>query len=97
MTVNETGSPALTMQVMIANERGLHARAAAKFVKAAGDFEAEIMVTKGGTEVSGVSIMGLMMLAAATGCEIEISAAGADAEAAIKALVKLVEDGFDED
>jgi len=83
--------------VMIANQRGLHARAAAKFVKTAGEFEAEITVTRGDTTVSGGSIMGLMMLAAATGCEIEISALGSDSGAALGALQKLVEDRFDED
>ena len=87
----------ITKLVMIANRRGLHARAAAKFVKTAGTFKADINVTKGGTTVSGSSIMGLMMLAAAAGCEIEITALGTDAEAALSALQKLVKDRFDED
>ena len=87
----------LRRTLVIANQRGLHARAAAKFVKMAGGYEAEIMVAKGAGAVSGVSIMGLMMLAAGEGCEIEISASGADAGAALAALVQLVEDGFDED
>jgi len=97
MTTPEAGSPAVVATAKIVNQRGLHARAAAKFVNTAGLFEAEIMVAKGGSEVSGVSIMGLMMLAAATGCDIEISATGPDAEVAVKSLVKLVEDRFDED
>lgn len=82
---------------MIVNQRGLHARAAAKFVKLAGGFDAEIHVAKGGNEVSGVSIMGLMMLAAAPGCEIDIKASGSDAEDALVALAQLVADRFDED
>ena len=60
--------------VTIVNERGLHARAAAKFVKLASAFEAEITVVKNGTEVPGSSILGLMMLAAAPGCELELRA-----------------------
>lgn len=81
----------------IVNQRGLHARAAAKFVKLAENFEAEISVTKGDTTVSGRSIMGLMMLAAAPGCTIRVATVGADAEAALDAIAKLVDDKFDED
>ncbi len=81
----------------ICNQRGLHARAAARFVKTAGLFNAEIWVRKNGTEVSGRSIMGLMMLAAAPGTVIWLAATGPDAEAAVTALAKLVECKFDED
>ena len=81
----------------IVNQRGLHARAAAKFVKLAETFSAEIAVTKGDTTVSGRSIMGLMMLAAAPGCTIKVATAGNDAEAALDAIAKLVDDKFDED
>src|SRR5215467_401217 len=81
----------------ICNQRGLHARAAARFVKTAGLFDAEVWVRKNGTEVSGRSIMGLMMLAAAPGAVIELSATGREAEAAVTALAKLVECKFDED
>jgi phosphocarrier protein len=81
----------------IANQRGLHARAAAKFVKLAGQFEAQLLVSNRGTEVSGLSIMGLMMLAAAPGCKIEIRGKGPDAVAALAALVALVDAKFDED
>jgi phosphocarrier protein HPr len=81
----------------ICNQRGLHARAAARFVKAAHQFEAEIWVRKNGTVVSGRSIMGLMMLAAASGTELYISAAGLDADNAVDALARLVECKFDED
>ena len=80
----------------IVNQRGLHARAAARFVKVAAGFSADISVAKNGTEVSGLSIMGLMMLAAGPGTEIEIRASGADAEAAVAALEALIANGFDE-
>ncbi|MEQ5778285.1 MULTISPECIES: HPr family phosphocarrier protein [unclassified Thalassospira] len=83
--------------VTIVNQRGLHARAAAKFVKLAGEFEARVMVRNRGTEVSGVSIMGLMMLAASTGTEIEIEATGPDCNQAIAALSELVEAKFHEE
>jgi phosphocarrier protein HPr len=81
----------------ICNQRGLHARAAARFVKTAHLFDAEIWVRKNGTVVSGRSIMGLMMLAAASGTELDISAAGRDADNAVDALARLVECKFDED
>jgi len=81
----------------ICNQRGLHARAAARFVKAAHQFAADIWVRKNGTVVSGRSIMGLMMLAAASGAELHISAAGPDADAAVETLARLVECKFDED
>lgn len=86
----------LVRLVTIVNQRGLHARAAAKFVKLADQFTAEITVTKGDTTVSGRSIMGLMMLAAAPGTEIEIRANGSDASAALAAIAALVERKFDE-
>jgi phosphocarrier protein len=82
--------------VTICNRRGLHARAAAKFVKLADEFEAEITVAKNGTSVSGRSIMGLMMLAAGIGTCIEVRAEGRDAAAAVAALAALIEGGFDE-
>ena len=63
-------------RVAIVNERGLHARAAAKFVKAAEQFDADIIVTKDGVDVPGTSIMGLLMLAAAKGCQIDLRASG---------------------
>jgi phosphocarrier protein HPr len=81
----------------ICNQRGLHARAAARFVKMAGQFDAEVRVRKNGAEVSGRSIMGLMMLAAAPGSVIELTATGDEAEAAVAALASLVECKFDED
>ena len=81
----------------ICNQRGLHARAAARFVKTAGLFDAEIWVRKNGTEVSGRSIMGLMMLAAAPGTAIELSASGPQAAEAVRALADLIECKFNED
>lgn len=83
--------------VEIVNERGLHARASAKFVKLAGGFDAEILVTRDGQSVDARSIMGLMMLAAGPGSEIEISAEGPEAAEAVSALAELVAARFDED
>ena len=80
----------------ICNQKGLHARAAARFVKMAGQFDADIQVRKNGTAVSGRSIMGLMMLAAASGTVIEISATGRDAATAVQTLAHLIECKFDE-
>lgn len=82
--------------VTIRNERGLHARAASKFVKLVSNFEAEVTVTKGEQTVSGHSILGLMMLAAGPGTEIEISTLGPQAEAAASALCALVTAQFEE-
>ena len=84
-------------RVEIINKRGLHARASAKFVKTASAFEAEVRVSRDGAEVDARSIMGLMMLAAGPGCCIDIAAEGAEADAALAALVALVANRFDED
>ena len=83
--------------VEICNRRGLHARAAAKFVKLASEFDAEVKVTKDGQSVSGDSIMGLMMLAAGIGSSIDITTDGAQAQEALSALSDLVTNGFDEE
>ncbi|HAC59801.1 HPr family phosphocarrier protein [Parvibaculum sp.] len=83
-------------EVEIVNNRGLHARASAKFVQTAEKFDAEIFVSREGQTVPGTSIMGLMMLAAAPGCCIRIETRGPDADAALEALVALVADGFGE-
>jgi phosphocarrier protein len=83
--------------VEIVNKRGLHARASAKFVKLAATFDAEVKVSKDGQTVDARSIMGLMMLAASPGCEIEIEAEGEQATEAVDALVELVAARFDED
>lgn len=83
--------------VRIENQRGLHARASARFVKLAEGFDAEILVEKDGSEVPATSIMGLMMLAAGPGSMISIRATGPQAEAAVAALAELVEDRFGEE
>ena len=89
--------PELRRSATIRNRRGLHARAAARFVKLAWEYDADVMVANNGTEVSGRSIMGLMMLAAGPGTEIELHATGPQAATALDALVKLIDSGFDED
>ena len=81
----------------IQNQKGLHARAAAKFVKCIEEFDAEVWVTKQENTVSGMSIIGLMMLAASTGTTIDVKARGPDAEAVMGALKQLVDNRFDED
>ena len=86
----------LRRRVTIVNRRGLHARAAARFVKVAEQFHAEIAVAKDDMTVCGTSIMGLMMLAAAQGSTLEIRTGGREAEAALAALAAFVESGFDE-
>jgi len=91
------GAAVLTRVMTICNQRGLHARAAARFVKCAEQFDAEITVAKKDSSVSGLSIMGLMMLAAGPGTTIEVSAAGAQAALALDALGALVEGKFGED
>ncbi|MCP5464109.1 MAG: HPr family phosphocarrier protein [Deltaproteobacteria bacterium] len=80
----------------IVNERGLHARAAAKFVKTASQFESEIVVSKDGIEADGKGIMDLLMLAAQKGSQIEIEATGPDADKALNELDQLVQNGFGE-
>ena len=94
--VEDRADGVLRQRVTIVNRRGLHARAAAKFVKLAEQFSAEIEVAKDGMVVCGTSIMGLMMLAAATGSSLEIVARGREAQAALAALTALVESGFEE-
>ena len=81
----------------IINQRGLHARASAKFVKCAEGFDATISVSKDGQSVPGTSIMGLMMLAASMGTSVDIETSGPQAEAAMTALEALVASKFDED
>ena len=83
--------------VEVTNERGLHARASAKFVKLAATFDAEVTVSRDGATVDARSIMGLMMLAAGPGSHITIRAEGAEAQAAVDALAELVTNRFEED
>jgi phosphocarrier protein HPr len=97
-----TGSPsvsagAVVREIRIINKRGLHARASAKFVKMVEDFDVDVTVTRGGETVGGTSIMGLMMLSAAPGTTITVSATGAQAEAAVAALAELVGNKFNEE
>ena len=88
---------ALNRTLAIANKRGLHARAAAKFVRTAGQYDAAVRVAFKGQEVSGLSIMGLMMLAAGIGSTIELTCTGRQAMEAMVALTALVEGKFGEE
>jgi phosphocarrier protein len=88
---------AIFRELAIVNQRGLHARASAKFVKCAEAFDANIQVSRDGHTVPATSIMGLMMLAAAMGTSISVEASGPEAAIAIDALAALVESKFDED
>jgi phosphocarrier protein HPr len=83
--------------VMVVNQLGMHARAAAKFVHLAGRYEAQIKVARDAREMDGKSIMGLLLLAAARGTSITITATGRDEAEAIAALAALVQSGFGED
>ncbi|GAB4357756.1 MAG: HPr family phosphocarrier protein [Oricola sp.] len=86
----------LTRSLVITNKRGLHARASSKFVKLVDGFQATVTVAKDGLSVHGTSIMGLMLLAAGPGCEIEVTADGPDAEQALDAVAALLADKFGE-
>jgi len=88
---------AVSREVRITNQRGLHARASAKFVNMASELDAKIEVEKDGHRVCGTSIMGLMMLGAAMGDSIAIHVEGDGAEQALAKLVELVEERFGED
>ncbi len=94
--MSEDTSP-IERSLTICNERGLHARAAAKFVKLAAEFDADIAVSKDGQTVSGGSIMGLMMLAAGIGSSISVSITGADSNPAMDAIAALIDDKFGEE
>ena len=91
-----TGTGLYFAEVTIPNKKGLHARASAQFVRCAGNFDAEIRVTREGHTVGGTSIMGLMMLAAPEGSELEIRVSGREAGPALDALAALVAGGFGE-
>ncbi len=92
-----TDSTQVRVKAAIVNQRGLHARASAKFVETASKFRSEITVVKDENTVSGRSIMGLMMLAAAKGTVVELIANGPDAREAIAALTSLIAARFHED
>jgi phosphocarrier protein len=87
----------ITREVVVPNRLGLHARAAAKFVQTAGRFRARILVRRESRTMDGKSIMGVLLLAAARGTTIAISAEGPDETEAVAALVSLVESGFGEE
>jgi phosphocarrier protein len=93
---NAAGAPVLTRSLTIRNRRGLHARAAAKFVALAERFGADVEVVKDGQSVPARSIMGLMLLGAGLGASIELRAEGWDAKEALEALTDLIESGFSE-
>ncbi len=97
MTDPDGDSAAISGVLMILNKRGLHARAAARFVQVADKFDAIVTVSKDQTTVGGTSIMGLMMLAAGPGSEIHVTAQGLEAAAALRALSELVADRFGEE
>ena len=84
-------------ELRIVNEKGLHARASAKFVEVVEGFDADARVAREGMECSGDSIMGLLMLAASRGTTIEVSTSGPQADALMAALARLVADRFGED
>jgi len=81
----------------VANRLGLHARAAARFVQLASRFQSQIRVTRGAQTMDGKSIMGILLLAAATGAVLTVSAEGGDAQEAVDALCGFIETGFGED
>ena len=89
--------PTLSKELAIINQRGLHARASAKFDKCVEVFDANITVSREGQTVPGTSIMGLMMLAASLGTSITVEASGPQAETAMAALENLVATKFDEE
>ena len=87
----------VNMRLKILNEKGLHARAAAKFVELVDTFDVSLVVKKDNLEASGDSIMGLLMLAASRGTEIELVASGVEAEETLSALSDLIENLFGEE
>jgi len=95
--MSNTAATVLRREIEITNARGLHARASAKFVKCAEQFDADIKVTRDGQTVPATSIMGLMMLAAQMGSTIVIEASGREADLALVALTRLITGRFGED
>src|SRR4051812_38722961 len=89
--------PMIKTTISISNKLGLHARASAKFTKLAGGFQSEVFMSRNGRRVNAKSIMGVMMLAAGVGSEVEIETSGADEQAAMNALCQLINDRFGED
>lgn len=87
----------LVQRVTIVNQRGLHARASARFARTAECFDADISVTRDGVTVGASSIMGLMMLGAGPGSTVLVRSKGVQSREALEAIVTLIEAGFDED
>lgn len=92
-----TGQPVIVREFSIVNQRGLHARASARFVETVNRYAAEVVVKKDGMEVDGGSILDLMMLAASPGCSIVVEARGDDAADVMAALDDLVAERFGEE
>ena len=91
------GRPMISRSVTVANQLGLHARAAARFVHMASGFQSHVRVARGSQTMDGKSIMGILLLAAATGTVLTISTDGEDEQAALDALCGFIETGFGED
>lgn len=87
----------ITRDFAIVNQRGLHARASAKFVQLVGSYDARVTVERDGISVGGTSIMGLMMLAASPGCRITVTASGREAPEVMEALEELIASRFGEE
>ena len=87
---------AITRTIRISNKLGLHARASAKLTKLAGSFRSEVHMSRAGRRVNAKSIMGVMMLAAGIGSEVELAVEGEDEEVAMAAIVALIDDKFGE-
>lgn len=87
----------LEKKVTISNKLGLHARASAKLTKTASQFQCEVWLTRSNRRVNGKSIMGVMMLAAGLGSELQIQTDGVDEQAAMNALITLIKNKFDEE
>jgi phosphocarrier protein len=83
-------------KIMIRNKLGLHARAAVKFVNLANRFSSSVKIEKNGTEIDGKSILGILTLAATQGSEIRLLVSGKDEEAAVRSLLELINNRFDE-
>ena len=94
---SSTRDGAIVRDFLIVNQRGLHARASAKFVQVAGKYEATIDVEKDGIKVGGTSIMGLMMLAASPGCSVRVTASGPEAAAVMAEIEELIATRFGEE
>ena len=86
-----------SIELLIKNQKGLHARAAAAFVKCVSEYDAEVVVERDGQSVDGSSILGLMMLSASKGCTIKVSATGTDASVVLERLTDLVDSLFGEE